>query len=57
MISLAGEKLRDLLKQHGDFATMELKAKKYHKTMFGKAKTGGWFTRHYLATVGHYTKS
>ena len=53
----SGEKLRDLLKVHGDFASMEMQCKKHHRKVFGQTKKGGWYTRHYLLNVCHWTKS
>lgn len=51
-----GEKLRDLLKQHGSFETLEIVVKKYHKSLLGQSKAGGWYTRQYLLTVAQWTK-
>ena len=35
---------------------MEVMVKKYHKTLLGKNKSGGWYTRQYLLTVAQWTK-
>ncbi|OLP73244.1 hypothetical protein AK812_SmicGene47591, partial [Symbiodinium microadriaticum] len=37
-----GVKLRDLLKKHGDFKTLEVHVRKYQKSSFGKTKDGMW---------------
>ena len=51
-----GERLRDLLKAHGNFASMELQLKKWHLKKRGQSKQGAWVTKHYLANVAHWSK-
>ena len=51
-----GEQLRDLLKKHGSFASMELEVKKTHLKKKARAKHGGFYTRVYLASQCHWTK-
>ena len=52
----SGEKLRQLLKAHGNFSQVEMHVKKVHKKLFGKTKSGGWYTKTYLTNVAHWSK-
>ena len=52
---MQGQKLRDLLKKHGDFKSMEVQVRKWHKSTYGKSKEGMWVTKQYLLTVLHWT--
>ena len=50
------EKLRDLLKCHGDFGKMELAVKKFQRKMFEKSRKGQWVTRAFPMANCHWTK-
>ena len=52
----SGEKLRDLLREHGDFKQLEVQLKKTHLSKLTKARQGGWYTRAYLLSQCHWTK-
>ncbi|CAE7182602.1 Khdc3 [Symbiodinium microadriaticum] len=45
-------KLRDLLKTHGSFKSLEVQIRKIQKSSYGKCKQGQWVTKHYLAQAG-----
>ncbi|CAE7265711.1 unnamed protein product [Symbiodinium pilosum] len=51
------EKLRSLLKEHGDFKTLEMEVKKWNRKTLSKLKQGGWYTKHYLISECHWTKA
>ena len=52
-----GERLKELLKEHGSFELMEVQVRKWHKTLMGNKKQGQWLTRHQLATQYNYSKN
>lgn len=50
------EALRNLLLKHGDFKTVEVHAKKYHRKLHQKLIQAGWYTRSHLQTICAWTK-
>ncbi|CAE7599833.1 unnamed protein product, partial [Symbiodinium sp. KB8] len=50
------KKLHTILKEKGDFKLLEMAVKKVHRKMFGQTKSGGWYTKHYLANQCHWTR-
>ena len=46
-----------MLKEHGDFAQMEIHIKKTNIKTDKQNQAGGWFTRHYLEKEAHWTKT
>ncbi|CAE7455056.1 unnamed protein product, partial [Symbiodinium necroappetens] len=50
------QKLTDLFNQHGSFSAMEVQVKKWSKSVLGKTRAGGWYTRAYLGTQAGWTK-
>lgn len=52
-----GEKLRQLLREHGSLKQLELQVSRWAKRLQSEGKEGQWVTRAYLADVEHYTKT
>ena len=53
---IPGEALRTLLLKHGDFKTVEVHAKKYHRKLHTKKIEAGWYTRSHLMSICAWTK-
>lgn len=51
-----GEKIKQLLREHGSFQAVEVMIERYQKTSLQGSKEGGWVTKHYLAAEKHWTK-
>eukprot|EP00439_Symbiodinium_sp_Y106_P052795 s2682_g7.t1 len=52
---LARQKLKELLKAHGNFKALELQIRKSNVASYSKSKGGKWVTKNYLTTAEHWT--
>ena len=55
-IMCPGERMRDMLREHGSFETLEMQVKKWHKSSLGSSRSGGWYTKHVLSSQFHWSK-
>lgn len=46
-----------MLKENGDFKTMEVQVKKKHTRTDKETKGGGWYTKEYLQRVAFWSKT
>ncbi|CAE7499386.1 unnamed protein product, partial [Symbiodinium sp. CCMP2456] len=46
-----------MLREHGTFEALEVMVKKWHKQSLGTNRSGGWYTKHVLASQFHWSKS
>lgn len=54
---MAGDKLKELLKRHGEFAKIEVSIKKWVEKKARFDKKGGWYTKVWLQNERHWTKN
>ena len=57
MVTSSGKELRKMLKENGDFQSMEVQVKKKHTRTDKETKGGGWFTKGYLERHAFWTKT
>ena len=53
--NLWGQKLRDLLKEHGDFKMVETEIARWHTEVNRNGRNGKWCTKAYLKDQEKYT--
>ncbi len=56
-MKILGQKLKQMMLDHGSFAAMEVHLKKTSEKSKSETSGGGWYTEHYLKTAEHWTKS
>lgn len=52
-----GKELQQMLKEHGDFGTLEVQIAKKHVKSDKKKQLGGWYSKGFLEKTAHWNKT